>query len=1201
MRPLKLIISAFGPYAGKTELDFSRLGKNGLYLITGDTGSGKTTLFDAIIFALYGEPSGTTRDSSMFRSKYAEPGTDTYVELNFDYSGKSYSIRRNPEYLRPKRRGDGVTTQKPDATLTYPDGRIVTGSPQVTSSVKELIGIDRNQFTQIAMIAQGDFLKSLIAKTEDRQKIFRQIFQTENFLILQYRLRDERQKLGSQREKLNSSVVQYIDGIVCAKDDVNKIDLRKAKDGDLPISETVEMLERLISLDKEEQNKKTDALNHIEANLSKIDLALGKMEQAKKTKEELETAAADLDQINESLPELHAALDIANEKQPEIERITGQIAKEQTMLSVYDELDQANADLKEKSVELKTKKMRLDALSDQETAKNQKQRDLLSEQETLKNVTADKLKLQAKESTTKEREKKLSALAKEASALIKINKVLSKASAVLAEAKAKQPEIEQLTEQIGKEISSLPNYDELDEINIEIKEKTIGFETKKTLLDSLSEREIAKKHTQVSLQTELEALINTTADKLKMLAEEATAKEREKKTQNLKALLERKNKFEANCEQAKSLYLSKRKKAEGALNHHAELSKAFLDAQAGILAMGLINEEACPVCGSKDHPSPAILPDSVPNEKAISDAKKASDKAREESEASSSAAATARTQYDTVLDEIEVASVALFTEIPKNLEKALAYELSSLKAKLTELATKIKREETNEVRKIEIENLLPPLAESLSKITAEIVENKRKIAILETELKSLSRQAEKLSEFLTFSCRLKADENIVLLSETCATLKNAIQAARETVEEHNQKKVALESSVKAFSEQLNQDSDAKIFKSVSSLLDQTSTDIEKILAEELSNIEVHLFELSENLSATEANECRKEEIDRLLPVVTKEIAQLSTDISEAKTAVATLESEEKSLTAQKEKLTKSLPFASKSKAEENITFITTIRSQLQNAIKTAKVTFDEQNVKRLSLEASVKTLTAQLKEIQELDVEKTNAKKEELLSQKSELSVILQNISNRLSTNNTAQSGINNKLVELSTVEERYVWVKALSDTANGQLSGKDKIMLETYVQASYFDRIIRRANIRFMIMSSGKYELKRATDISNQRSQSGLELNVIDHYNASERSVRTLSGGESFMASLSLALGLSDEIQSSSGGIHLDTMFVDEGFGSLDTETLNQALKVLSDLASSNLLVGIISHVSELKERIDKQIVVKKGKSGDSRVSMEV
>ena len=179
--------------------------------------------------------------------------------------------------------------------------------------------------------------------------------------------------------------------------------------------------------------------------------------------------------------------------------------------------------------------------------------------------------------------------------------------------------------------------------------------------------------------------------------------------------------------------------------------------------------------------------------------------------------------------------------------------------------------------------------------------------------------------------------------------------------------------------------------------------------------------------------------------------------------------------------------------------------------------------------------------------------------------------------------------------------MKALSNTANGNISGREKIMLETHIQMTYFDRIIKRANTRFMIMSGGQYELKRRNEAENNRSQSGLELDVIDHYNGTERSVKTLSGGESFKASLSLALGLSDEIQSSAGGIKLDTMFVDEGFGSLDDESLAQAIKALSSLAEGNRLVGIISHVSELKEKIDKQIVVKKDKSGGSNISIVV
>ena len=190
---------------------------------------------------------------------------------------------------------------------------------------------------------------------------------------------------------------------------------------------------------------------------------------------------------------------------------------------------------------------------------------------------------------------------------------------------------------------------------------------------------------------------------------------------------------------------------------------------------------------------------------------------------------------------------------------------------------------------------------------------------------------------------------------------------------------------------------------------------------------------------------------------------------------------------------------------------------------------------------------------------------------------------------------------EIAELDSRYVWMKALSDTANGTVTGKEKIMLETYIQMHYFDRIIARANARLMIMTDGQYDLVRRKEALSKVGQSGLDLNVIDHYNGSERSVKSLSGGESFKASLALALGLADEIQSSAGGIKLDTMFIDEGFGSLDEDSLEQAMKALKSLADNDRLVGIISHVGELKRKIDKQIVVKKDRSGGSKAEIIV
>lgn len=213
MRPLNLTMSAFGPYAGRTTVDFSVLGTSGLYLITGDTGAGKTTIFDAITYALYGEASGESRESSMLRSKYATPETPTFVELTFLNGGKTYTVRRNPEYTRPKTRGTGTTVQKADAELTMPDGRIITKARDVTAAVTDIVGVDREQFARIAMIAQGEFRKLLLAQTDERKAIFRQIFHTGQYQALQNRLKEEAAALDRQCGELEAGLRGQLDAV----------------------------------------------------------------------------------------------------------------------------------------------------------------------------------------------------------------------------------------------------------------------------------------------------------------------------------------------------------------------------------------------------------------------------------------------------------------------------------------------------------------------------------------------------------------------------------------------------------------------------------------------------------------------------------------------------------------------------------------------------------------------------------------------------------------------------------------------------------------------------------------------------------------------------------------------------------------------------------------------------------------------------
>lgn len=918
MRPLRLIISAFGPYAGKTELDLSVLGSCGFYLITGDTGAGKTTLFDAIVFALYGEPSGEIRETSMLRSKYALTDMDTYVEMTFAYNGNEYHISRNPEYLRPKKRGEGLTSQKADASLTYPDGRVVTGSPQVTNEIKELIGIGRSQFTQIAMIAQGDFLKLLIASTRERREIFRQVFQTKNFETLQSRLKNEASRLGSKYRGIQKSIELYIDGILCDFGDLLEADMQEAKSGNLTNEAVLELLTKLIEQGETKQKIEDIECKAVESEISKIDTALGKAEQDNKARADLSRAESDLSSASEKSEEVEIAYEEATKHQPEIEPLTEQITREQDRLPQYDELEMTDKMICEKNRELKDLREKKDKLYENISLKKEEQKKYSDELLSLKEADTKKIQLE------REHEKVLAG---------------------------------------------------------------------KRLIDGLS------------------------------------------------VLLSEQRKIKSTYKEATVEYQKLRESAEAANNAYLKLNRAFLDAQAGILATTLDVGLPCPVCGSKEHPAPAEISDKTVTEKTVETAKKKADKAHRDASDASLTAAGEKSKLESKEKEIERASKDIFAKHPEKLEEAISEEMAKISESLNSLSAEIGVAELRCERKIKIETTLPKIEKDMANLSELIAENQTAVAIISADINGLVSTQKKLKAILTFSTKAEAEANILLLKDKKKKLETEISSAKEVLDKH------------------------------------------------------------------------KEQIS--------------------------------------------------------------------------------------VLETQIQTLNRQLESVEAIDIVKLSVQRTELSNKKDEHTDKRTLIHSQLSSNKNVKKSIEKKLKEELTVGEHYKWVRALSDTANGQLSGKDKIMLETYVQASYFERIIRRANVRLMIMSSGQYELKRAADASDQRSQSGLELDVIDHYNATERSVKTLSGGESFMASLSLALGLSDEIQSAAGGIHLDTMFVDEGFGSLDQETLSQALKVLNGLADSSLLVGIISHVAELKERIDKQIIVKKEKSGGSRVEI--
>ena len=267
MRPMQLTLSAFGPYAGKTLLPLEQLGRHGLYLITGDTGAGKTTIFDAITFALFGQASGDSRTPEMLRSKYAAPETPTEVELVFQYAGKQYTVRRNPEYQRPAKRGNKLVLQKAEAELTLPDGRLITKPREVNAEIQSILGVTREQFSQIAMLAQGEFRRLLQANTKERLKIFQSIFHTERYETLQQRLRAQALAAKSTCDELRRSVQQDLTGIQCSEDDPLSPQVEAARAGQLPVADLFPLLDQLIRQDAQAAVTLADELDETDQQL----------------------------------------------------------------------------------------------------------------------------------------------------------------------------------------------------------------------------------------------------------------------------------------------------------------------------------------------------------------------------------------------------------------------------------------------------------------------------------------------------------------------------------------------------------------------------------------------------------------------------------------------------------------------------------------------------------------------------------------------------------------------------------------------------------------------------------------------------------------------------------------------------------------------------------------------------------------------
>ena len=968
-------------------------GTKGLYLISGDTGAGKTTIFDAITFALCRNASGESRRPKMLRSKYALPDAGTFVEMSFVYNGMEYSVRRNPEYMRAKQRGEGETKEKPDAELHMPDGRVITGDKAVTQEIETLLGLSREQFSQIAMLAQGSFSRLLSGKTEDRGIIFREIFGTRPYQQFQEKLKEQAKALYGQYADTRKSIEQYTGGVIPGdeREDL-AIRWKEAQKGSLEVM--LALLEQMITADREEENALDGKMKAIREEMSALGLKLGKAQSASKVFKDLEAARLILDR---EAPRLAAAKGNYNKEKE------GQAERDIPMVTIT------------KMEEAMKSYARYDGLA-------------AGREECLKRI--GRLK---------------------------------------ANALRNQEEEARWREQLLKEDNELAAL------------KTAGedYQAAQSAIEKLAE-----------YRTRVDSLVG-----------ELSEYHRERK----------------NLEQAQELYREADETRRRADQVYKSLYQRFLDNQAGILARELVEGSPCPVCGSTVHPAPAGLGQAAGGR---------------------NPAAGGRIPADTF-----------------------------------------------------------PCPYPDCDVTKELVDQAAK------DSEARTRTASELS--------LKAGRLAGSLETRYTRMRQQIDAEVGSWKE-------------AWRERLNQAEDrgdGGAAGSPAARMEQRQHFL-KVWEDMLGELKDQLAR-QEAAAKKRAAECRarlkhKEELEKARVGHQKSLEEAGEKRQQVLKLLIEAEEREKGLEDQIKELAGKLPFKDRNQAREELAGKRAAFEAGEKAFREAEKTYLEVSQKAADARSRMEALRAQLQDTEpdtELDagldreltalglarqMEELTAAQERA---KAELDLQEQKksrIHHRLETNRAAYSRILKQKDAMEEIQQQWTWVKSLADTAAGEVGGKEKITFETYVQMAYFERIIARANTRFMVMSGGQYELKRCSEEDN-RGKSGLGLNVVDHYNGTQRSVRTLSGGESFQASLSLALGLSDEIQSAAGGIRLDTMFVDEGFGSLDEDTLNLAMKALGDLAEGRRLVGIISHVTELKERIERQIVVVKEKSGGSRARIQV
>jgi len=1036
MKPLKLTMQAFGPYAGKEEIDFNELGNRTMFVISGKTGAGKTTIFDAISYAIYGKASGEDRNGPELRSQFAKEEMLTEVSLDFSLRNKIYSITRSPQQQKKKDRGDGFTTvgAKAELYMWDVDGEkklLASKTSDVEEKIKEIMLIDANQFRQILMIPQGEFRKLLTSDSKDKEVILQRLFHTHLYKLVEEKLKEEATELKKTVEDQEKSRNDALRRIQVLTND----DLHQALENE-PENHTI-IMPLLQAEIKGMEEKLEQLINQLSDKTKEQDKLKGQLFEAEAILKQLQTR----EELKGQKTRLLAQEDVYTEKETQVQR-----AQKAALLAKQEELChrlKREADQLQENVNL-----------------------IAGEIEKLKELT---LKHEQQLQKELDREDERQAALNEVNRLVSMKEDVYSFAVLFNETKQKDTELKTAKEKQAKDEQRLHQLEE------------------RIQLLRIHKEEIEKgKLTFLENERKLEKLI---VDLSRLEKFETLQARYQKAEYNLGEMTGRFENTTARYHDAKALV--------------EEMEKKWIHGQAAILAANLHSGEACPVCGSLHHPAPASEQENrIPTEKELKAAKEQ----------------------------------VLQCEKEKSIVEANFYQCQS--------------EERS--HKDAVQEILTEIRENRPNFTVEeLPKVKMEVSLAKNELVQLQNKLEE---------QIKLLDRLMSEIESKETEKTALQTGFQQLSvlvhdltvQFTEKKTVLTRMMKVIPEDLR--SETAFEKTLTVCRNRYD-----LLVKQLEEAKKQLQVVNEKLSSEKARlqDAEKRHLEKQQELETERaifLAKLSEQGFE-----------------------KYGVYAAAKKTDEEI-------QRLQHEVRSYREELR-------SVSDRLKELTELLAEVKTPDVEGI---KIELAKYTSEIDMLTQTRTDlyvKKRDNEEIYQRVERLNHDVKALEDRFRIIGDLSDIARGQ--NNLRITFERYVLAAFLDDILREANVRLRKMTSGRYLLQRKTDRSKGNAQSGLELLVFDQYTGQDRHVKTLSGGESFKASLSLALGLADVVQNYAGGVSLETMFIDEGFGTLDPESLDQAIEALMDIQSSGRLVGIISHVPELKERIDVRLEVIAGQTG--------